>query len=77
MVLNWSQCTISKMHKELEPKIECLNFAEIYKGFGKMSIKNETSLKFENMKNTKCQKLISKGLEELLIKSYEQFKTYG
>ena len=65
------------MHKELEPKIECLNFAEIYEDFGKMSIKNEISLKLENMKNTKCQKLISKGLEELLIKSYEQFKTYG
>ena len=46
------------MHKELEPKIECLNFAEIYEGFGKMSIKNEISLKLENMKNTKCQKLI-------------------
>ena len=64
------------MHKEHEPKIGCLNFAEIYEGLRKMSIKNET-LKFGNMKNTKCQKLISKGLEELLIKSYEQFKTYG
>ena len=65
------------MHKEHEPKIGCLNFAEIYEGLREMSIKNETSLKFENMENTKCQKLISKGLEELLIKSYEQFKFYG
>ena len=63
------------MQKELVPKIECL--AKIYEGFGKMLIKNETSLKFENMKNTKCEKWISKGLEELLIKCYEQFKTYG
>ena len=64
------------MHKEHEPKIGCLNFAEIYEGLRKMSIKNETSLKFENMENTKCQKLISKGLEELLIISYEQFKFF-
>ena len=64
------------MHKEHEPKIGCLNFAEIYEGLRKMSIKNETSLKFENMENTKCQKLISKELEELLIISYEQFKFF-